>query len=198
MFNLPTILIALESLIIVWLFFSLQKITSDFSRLKTKENLLKDADYQRRKAEKILENAKEKYAQVISQSYKKAQQVIADAKVFNEETKEKVLGELGKSIQNITSEIKNETLEEVRDFGQELKEEVKVQEEASQKVIADKYDQVNAEIEQYRKNKVTEIDKSAVKAVEEVTKNILTKSLDLSGHEEFILEALENAKKNLH
>ena len=198
MFNLPTILIALESLIIVWLFFSLQKITSDFSRLKTKENLLKDADYQRRKAEKILENAKEKYAQVISQSYKKAQQVIADAKVFNEETKEKVLGELGKSIQNITSEIKNETLEEVRDFGQELKEEVKVQEEASQKVIADKYDQVNAEIEQYRKNKITEIDKSAVKAVEEVTKNILTKSLDLSGHEEFILEALENAKKNLH
>ena len=159
---------------------------------------MKDADYQRRKAEKILENAKEKYAQVISQSYKKAQQVIADAKVFNEETKEKVLGELGKSIQNITSEIKNETLEEVRDFGQELKEEVKVQEEASQKVIADKYDQVNAEIEQYRKNKVTEIDKSAVKAVEEVTKNILTKSLDLSGHEEFILEALENAKKNLH
>ena len=198
MFNLPTILIALESLIIVWLFFSLQKVTSDLSRLKTKENLLKDADYQRRKAEKILENAKEKYAQVISQSYKKAQQVIADAKVFNEETKEKVLGELGKSIQNITSEIKNETLEEVRDFGQELKEEVKVQEEASQKVIADKYDQVNAEIEQYRKNKVTEIDKSAVKAVEEVTKNILTKSLDLSGHEEFILEALENAKKNLH
>ena len=186
MTNLPIyILLFLISCFGVYKYFCLRSV---YLSLKAKENKLKDADYVILSSEKILENDKNKYEQVIEESYKKAQVIIKDAKVFNDDTKQQVLAELGKSIQTITAEIKQETLEEVE-----------VQKQATQRLVESDYDQVKVDVERYKKEQFAAIDKQVADKVamlvNQITKEVLGHGIAIKDQEELVIKSLENARK---
>lgn len=128
----------------------------------------------RRRSRAIIEEAKIKALSIISEAY-------------------------GSEIQKIASEIaiqfKNEALLEISRFKSELEEKVVITESAAEKVLAEQYDEVKAEIERYKASKIAQIDSTAREILIQVTKSVLGKSLDLRAHEELVIKSLEDAKR---
>src|SRR3989344_1276067 len=88
--------------------FEYANMAAKHKKLLENQDKLENADYVHRRAQKLLESAQEKYQQIIDASYEKAEKILTEAKIFNEDTKAQVLEELGKSIKNISQEIKQE------------------------------------------------------------------------------------------
>lgn len=105
----------------------------------------------------------------------------------------------GEEIQKISSEIaiefKNEAVVELARFKKELEEKIVAVEGATEKVLADEYEEVKKEIERYRTSKMTQIDSLAREILTDVTRKVIGKSIDLRAHEDLIINALEDAKR---
>lgn len=63
------------------------------------------------------------------------------------------------------------------------------------KSINQKIAQTEKNIEDYKKEKLKEIDQKIYQIIEDVAKKTIGKAIDLSTHEELVLQALEKAKK---
>lgn len=128
----------------------------------------------RKRGRAIVEEAKIKALSIIAQAY-------------------------GEEIQKIAAEIavefKNEALVELTRFKKELEEKVVIVEGAAEKVLAEEYDEIKAEIERYKISKIAQIDSVAKEVLTDVTTKVLGKSIDLRAHESLVIQALENAKR---
>jgi len=105
----------------------------------------------------------------------------------------------GEEIQKIAAEIavefKNEALVEMTRFKKELEEKVVIVEGAAEKVLAEEYDEIKKEIERYKESKIAQINSTAKEVLTDVTTKVLGKSIDLRAHEDLVIQALEDAKR---
>lgn len=128
----------------------------------------------RKRGRGIIEDAKIKALSIIAQAY-------------------------GEEIQKIASEIavefKNEAMVELARFKKELEEKIVIVEGAAEKVLAEEYDEIKAEIERYKASKIAQIDFTAREVLTDVTKKVLGKSIDLRAHEDLVIKSLEDAKR---
>ena len=115
----------------------------------------------------------------------KALSIIAEA--YGEEI-QKIAGE-------IAIEFKNEAVIELARFKKELEEKIINVEGAAEKVLDSEYEEIKVEIERYRTSKMAQIDATAREILTDVTKKVMGKSIDLRAHEDLVIEALENAKR---
>lgn len=101
----------------------------------------------------------------------------------------------GKILQALPQEIKLLMVSSIDNFRQSLQKEVA----ATQAKVADSMSQsfkaAEAEVENYKKLRQTQIDKEAVKLVVEVTKKVLGKEISTDEHEKLVLKSLEEAKR---
>ena len=67
--------------------------------------------------------------------------------------------------------------------------------QAATKSVSQKIDQTEKSIDNYKKEKLNEIDQKIFQIIEDVAKKTIGKSIDLSLHEELVVQALEKAKK---
>ena len=67
--------------------------------------------------------------------------------------------------------------------------------QAATKSVSQKIDQTEKSIDNYKKEKLNEIDEKIFQIIEDVAKKTIGKSIDLSLHEELVVQALEKAKK---
>jgi F0F1-type ATP synthase membrane subunit b/b' len=128
----------------------------------------------RKRGRAIVEEAKIKALSIIAQAY-------------------------GEEIQKIASEIavefKNEALVELTRFKKELEEKIVLMEGAAEKVLAEEYDEIKSDIEKYKASKIAQIDSTAHDILIDVTKKVVGKSIDLRAHEDLVIHALEDAKR---
>ncbi len=132
-----------------------------------------------------LKKARKKGRAIVEEAKIKALRIITDA--YGEEI-EKIATEMA-------VEFKNEAIVELARFKKELEEKIVNIEGAAQKVLEDEYDEVKQEIERYKASKIAQIDRTAHEILIDVTKKVLGKSIDLRAHEELIIAALEDAKR---
>lgn len=132
-----------------------------------------------------LKRARKRGRAIVEEAKIKALTIIAQA--YGEEI-QKIAGE-------IAVEFKNEALVEMTRFKKELEEKIVMVEGAAEKVLAEEYDEIKAEIERYKASKISQIDSTAREILIDVTKKVLGKSIDLRAHEDLVIQSLEDAKR---
>jgi F0F1-type ATP synthase membrane subunit b/b' len=132
-----------------------------------------------------LKRARKRGRAIVEEAKIKALKIVADA--------------YGEEIQKIASEIavefKNEALLELARFKKEVEEQIVTLEGAAEKVLAAEFDEARREIEKYRLSKVTQIDAKAKEVLTDLSKKVLGKTIDLRAHEDLVIQALEDAKR---
>ena len=88
-------------------------------------------------------------------------------------------------------EIKNKTGE----LSKKITEEIHWLYQASLEPLSEKVVQAEKNIDNYKKEKIKEIDQKIYQIIKEVCKKTIGKTIDLSFHEKLVMEALEKAKK---
>ncbi len=132
-----------------------------------------------------LKKARKKGRLIVEEAKIKALRIIADA--YGDEIK--------KIADDIAVEFKNEAVVELARFKKELEEKIVTVEGAAEKVLDEEYEEVRQGIEKYRQSKIAQIDKTAREVLIDMTKKVLGKSIDIRSHEELVISALEDAKR---
>lgn len=86
--------------------------------------------------------------------------------------------------------------EELEDFRKVLRSETVESQEIISKKISQEFEQVQKEIEEYKKNRVDNIGQEISTLVSKISKEVLGRTLTPEQHGEIILQELENAKKD--
>ena len=66
----------------------------------------------------------------------------------------------------------------------------------SQFLIAKSLEKINRELDQYRKNRLVEVDDQVRQIILSAAREVLGRSISLSEHEQLVREALDKAKKD--
>ena len=132
-----------------------------------------------------LKKARKKGRAIINEAKIKALSIIAQA--YGEE--------IGKIAHEVALEFKNEALVEMARFKKELEDQIVTLETSTQKVVEAEYAEIKAEIEKYKASKIAQIDKTAHDILIDSSKRILGKAIDIRAHEDLVISALEDAKR---
>lgn len=97
--------------------------------------------------------------------------------------------------QKVSNNIETSTLEEIKKFKGVIEQETI----SSQKMVKKKFDHeyslAKKDIEIYRQSELSMVDEKIYEILETVSKLVLGKTIELSHHEELVIESLEKAKK---
>jgi len=194
------------------------KISKDFEE-KLREMVEKEMkgilDELKERTKKFTEETVGFYKNETFSFSKKLEEGFLELKEINKEVQKKLLEESEGKIKSLEEEIKKEVskfiqanseirkslFEEskkqaesvIKNLDEELKENLEKVNQIIYKTLA----QAEREIEEYKKEKLKEVDERIYKILNEVAKNILGKTIDLSTHEKLVIESLEKAKKEV-
>ncbi len=98
-------------------------------------------------------------------------------------------------LKNISKDIEKDTLFEIKDFKEILKKDTFASQKIVEEKIEDAYKRVEKEIENYKKERLQRVEENIYKTLQEVSKLVLGKTLSLQDHENLIIDALNQAKK---
>jgi F0F1-type ATP synthase membrane subunit b/b' len=97
--------------------------------------------------------------------------------------------------QNVSKDIEANTEEEVKNFKESMQKlTTSSQDEISKKINTD-YEALKIEIENYKKEKLQKVDREIYELLEEISKLVLGKALNLSEQEDLIEKSIAKAKK---
>jgi hypothetical protein len=111
-------------------------------------------------------------------------QILQDLKMKNVEV-----------FQNVSKDIEADTTGEIKNFREAMQKLTVSSEDEIRKKIAADYGALKIEMENYRKEKMQKIDREVYKLLEEISKIVLGKAINLSDHEDLIEKSIEKAKK---
>jgi F0F1-type ATP synthase membrane subunit b/b' len=109
---------------------------------------------------------------------------------LEKETKKSFL-EIEKESRQILQVLLKETKEKIK----KLEEEIGIISQETRKSFIEKRNEIEILLENYKKEKIKEIDERIFQLLVDITKKVLGKAIDLSTHEELVIKALEKAKK---
>src|SRR4030042_4913980 len=123
------------------------------------------------------------------------EQTIAESnKVFQNQSKD-IISTYQTMFSVLNREVSSETKEKVSQLLPSLQKELEqiprmVEEKLSQEIA-----RVDKEVETHKQQKIKQLDTQIYQIISEVAKNTIGRSVDMSTHEELVMEALEKAKK---
>jgi F0F1-type ATP synthase membrane subunit b/b' len=100
-----------------------------------------------------------------------------------------------KIISNISKDVENTTRSELQNFGEALKKETIDSQKIVDKKIEEEYEKTEKELESYRTEAFKKINDQIYNIIQNISNEILGKSISLQDHEWLIINALEKAKK---
>ena len=100
-----------------------------------------------------------------------------------------------KIINNISKDIENGTLAELKDFTEILKKETFASQKIVEGKIEEDYKAAQKEIEAYRTERLKKVEDQIYEIIRMVSKLVLGKSLTLPEHEQLVIDALNKAKE---
>lgn len=115
---------------------------------------------------------------------------------LSKKTEDKTL-EMMERFEKIYFDISTSLFNEAKEMEENLGKEIVKIYQSSYKALEDKIKKAEAEIENYKQEKMKELDKKVYLALGEIAKKTLGKTIDLTTHETLVMEALKNAKQEL-
>ncbi|MBN1162165.1 hypothetical protein JXA34_00275 [Patescibacteria group bacterium] len=189
--------ILIVSVSITLLFFLINNVSKQGRRFgkklpKLPKDFLEDESYE--KALRILDEAR-----------LKSLRIIADSKVFDDDTKKKLQERLEQISQKQLHSLEDVSGHLLKKYTDLISSEVEVFKESlqettveSQKRVDDQvhsdYAEIKKELYEYKNNRITQIDRAVYKILAQVMSDIFGRILPMKEHEELVLRLLEDAK----
>mgnify|MGYP007094572576 CR=1 FL=1 len=202
---------------------SLSLLTFIFISQKETRKMPIDSKELEKKIENFLEDELKKITEEITQSLKnfikestieykkeiallpgKIEEELSKTTMFSRELQSKLHKKAEEEIVELTNvflELKNTLVSQAQSMTEKLIE--RLSKEAFKIYLQVLYPlkgktkKVERKLENYKKKKLEEIDQKIYKIVEETSKEILGKTIDLSTHEDLVIESLEKAKEKI-
>jgi len=166
----------------------LQKNLREFEEIlkKTSEEIIKDYHKQFSKGEGEVENLLKRFSQEIEKE-------ISNLARFNIEIQKKITNEMKNEIVKLNHSLEKE-ITKIQEINLKTSTQTwnSIKENLNQKIK-----EAEKEIENYKKERLAEIERNIYQLLGKVAKNTLGKAIDLSTHEKLVMEALEKAKKEI-
>ena len=177
-----------------------EKEEKDIISLKFSEGFLSELEKMiNQETKKTISGISQKISDEVTKSYEKQIAVFsqeAENKIANwdEVTKKEIL-----KFSNACSQAEDSILQEIKrgtnELSEGLVEKIDGIYQVAKTFINQKIAQTEKNIEDYKKEKLKEIDQKIYQIIEDVAKKTIGKAIDLSTHEELVIQSLEKAKK---
>ncbi len=141
--------------------------------------------------QKITDEAIEYYKKQLANFSQEAEKKMAD---WDQITKKEIL-KFSSTCSQAEDLILQETKSKTDELGKSLDKKIDLICQSATESINQKIVQTEKNIEDYRKEKIKEIDQKIYQTIGEVAKKTIGKAIDISGHEQLVMDALEKAKK---
>jgi F0F1-type ATP synthase membrane subunit b/b' len=175
--------------------------------IKAYYDLLREFKKQSVNKEAIESEARKRAEEIVSMAQDQALRLMEKAKLETGEKETALARELHKltegqvgeyklSLQNISKDIQEETLREFGKFKETLAAETIKTQESIQKRIEVEYEKMLRELSEARDKRYKDLEVEVVAAVREISKKVFGRAMSAEDHEQLIIQALEEAKKN--
>jgi len=194
-FLITIFFLAAVLVIVVWtqiLFFK------KFSAVK-KENLQLKSSLINEEAE-ILKNASEKGERIITSALKQAVQIENTAQMNQKEFSELLNKELNQVIKKYSDQLEENSRKALSSYQKSLsgqmEKNIKSSSDSAEDFERALLSSMEAEIEKQKTERLVRLSEQIFGVLQDASKEVLNRSLNLSAHEDLITEALEKAKRN--
>ncbi len=109
---------------------------------------------------------------------------------------EQVTQEAVATMKNATDSIGQVGTTEVNAFRETLRKELVVHRDVLDKLVAEEFAKARGEVDAYKKGQMDKVDKAVSKVVVTIVEKVLGKMINTQDHEDLVLQALEQAKKD--
>lgn len=155
-----------------------------------------------RKAGLFIEEMAELYKKKVDSFFNGANGEFAKMSEINKKIQRGLLNETEKKMVEFDAgyaQVRGMLFQEAKDktaeLGNSLSENVLRISRETEKSLREKTAEINKELVGYREKKMRAVDEQIYRIIGQVAKSTIGKSVDISGHEELVMEALEKAKK---
>ncbi|MGD8744567.1 MAG: hypothetical protein PVJ52_03170 [Candidatus Woesebacteria bacterium] len=143
-------------------------------------------------SKKILDQKLEQLSQKYTQDMENVSRSLSEAfRSALEAEKDRGVSE----IHEVSEELKKELVEEVGDFKDVLHKETVEAERGIRDEIVGDFEQMKKELETYKKERTESINRNMYELLAKISKDVLGKTLTIDEHEELVLQAIKDAKK---
>ena len=165
----------------------------------------------------LVDRARQRSQQILEDAHTKSRQMLANTEkylVSEDSQMSKVLEKVGnvyttkyeeaignskakaeQMIQNIPQDIKLTLVSALDSFRISLSQEVNKAQAEANKAIKEAYEKAAAEVNNYKEERMRQVDNSILEIVKDVTEKVLAKSVSTEEHEKLVQKALEEAKR---
>lgn len=209
------VVVSLLGVVLVIVALSYHKALREVKGLRDENELLKKRGSSL--AEEELTRAREKSHQIITQADAKASQIVSQADIFSAQVKQQFAADLKaiiakeeidfeglqkqihetatKVLQDVSQSVRSDTEKSVAQFQQTLSNEMKKSQEQVRQSIESGYANVVREIDEYKVLLLGQVERHIYEIVRTTTKKVIGSSLSIEEHQELIVKALEEAKR---
>lgn len=164
-----------------------------------------------------LEETQKKVMTMIEQARIKAGEIVTQAEIFTTNEKNNLQGEISKSIQiyidkyqqtlkfaeteavrmisGIPDQLKSEIFSRIEKFTSVVETELINAQKSIQIAVKESYQKAEKEVDNYKIERLKQVDESIMKMVEDISRRVLAKEITSEEHEKLVLKALEKAKE---
>ena len=168
--------------------FSYSKCLKKLNSLQKKDNSIKSEA--QKNADEIIEGAQSK-----------ALKIIQDANLFKNNMEDKFAEELRKFSESQVKNFEKTSYDFLANYQKELtglrEEAIKTIVNISKDIEKSNLDDIQSMLENYKIERMKDIDKQIYADIERISKIVLGKAISMQDHENLVMQALEKAKKKL-
>lgn len=146
------------------------------------KGMLTDTQFIKSHATKELDRDLAKESAAVVQAYQDALEQVTEEAVATMKNATDSLGQVGST--------------QVSQFRETLSKEIAVHKDTLDKLVADEFAKAREEVDGYKKEQMEKVDKAVSKVVVTIVEQVLGKMINTQDHEDLVLQALEQAKKD--
>jgi hypothetical protein len=209
------ILTALMGIVLGWVAVSYRKLIEKYDKIRVgREEEEKALEGERLR---VLEDAKTQAKQIILDAQKRSGQLIAEAASFGAQTKELLAAELEKlqtaelgyyqkaleetklqaqsSLAGLSKDVKEEVGRQIDTVNTSLASEIQKTQAETRRVLLGAYKKMEDEVEAYKVERLKKVDERIFDLLKDASVKAIGKLLSPEDHEDVVIKALEDAKR---
>lgn len=170
------------------------KLQNEFAKFKRdKESIHSEA---REKAVRVVETAKEKALEILSEAKSDSLRESETIDMRLQEISENKLREYKKMLQKVSESIEDTAVRELSEYKKTLTFETAEGQKIMEQKMTEAMTAAQEQIENYKAQKMAEIDERIEKLIKKITLQVLGKGLRIDDQTKIVISALEKAKKD--
>lgn len=209
------ILTALMGIVLGWVAISYRKLIEKYDKIRTSaQEAEKGLEQQRAR---VLEEANLQARQIVSEAQTRSGKLLSEAASFGDQTKQLLAGELQKvqavelgyyrkaledtklqaqaSLGGISQDVRQEVVRQIDAVRTSLTGEIQKAQVETRQMLSASYKKMEDEILVYKIERLKRVDEKIFEILKDASAKAIGKSLSLEDHEDVVIKALEDAKK---